>query len=136
LDAVPANATFVSVSVADPLGVFTCTTPAVGTTGNITCSAPALDTQSSSDQPSFFFTFRVNNGVAAGTVLTNTATLSADESDPVLSNNSVSKSTTTTAQAPSADVSVATSGAGSLFSVTVRNSGPNDAAAVTLTDDV
>jgi uncharacterized repeat protein (TIGR01451 family) len=136
VDAVPANATFVSVSVADPLGVFTCTTPAVGTTGNITCSAPSLDPQSSSDQPTFFFTFRVNNGLAPGTVLTNTATLSADESDPVPFNNSFSKSTTATAQAPSADLSVVTSGTGSMFGVTVRNSGPNDAASVTLTDDI
>jgi len=134
LDAVPANATFVSVTVADPLGVFTCTTPAVGTTGNILCTAPALDP--SSDQPAFFFTFRVNDGVAAGTVLTNTATVSADESDAVPSNNSASRSTTTTAQAPSADVSVVTIGSDTSFTTTVRNSGPNDAASVTLTDAV
>jgi uncharacterized repeat protein (TIGR01451 family) len=136
VDAVPANATFAAVSVDDPLDSFTCTTPAVGTSGNITCSATTFDQRSSSDQPAFLFTFRVNNGVAAGTMLTNTATLSADEADPVPSNNSFSRSTTVTAQAPSADVSVVTTGGGNTFSIIVRNAGPNDAAGVTLTDAV
>jgi len=135
-DAVPANATFASASVADPLGAFACTTPAVGTSGTINCSAAAVDSQTSGDQTTFIFTFRVNNGVAAGTVLTNTVTLSADESDPGSSNNTASRTTTVTSQAPSADVSVATTGGGSTFSVTVRNAGPNDAAGVALTDTV
>jgi len=136
VDAVPANATFAAVTVDAPLDSFTCTTPAVGTSGNITCTATTLDQRSSSDQPTFLFTFRVNNGVAAGTVLTNTTTLSADEADPIPSNNSASRTTTVTAQAPSADISVVTMGGGSTFSVIVRNAGPNDAAGVTLTDAV
>jgi chitinase len=136
VDPVPANATFVEASVADPLAAFTCTTPAAGTGGNITCSAITFDPRTSSDQPTFTFTFRVNNGVAAGTVLTNTVTLSADDPDPVPSNNSASRTTTTTSQTPSADVSVATTGGGTTFSVTVRNAGPNDASGVTLTDAV
>jgi len=135
-DAVPANATFVSASVADPLAAFTCITPAVGTGGNIVCAAPALDIRSVSDQPAFLFTFRINNGVSAGTVLTNTATISADESDPNSANNSASRSTTVTTQPASADVSVATAGGGDTFTVTVTNAGPNDAANVTLTDAV
>jgi uncharacterized repeat protein (TIGR01451 family) len=134
--AVPANTTFLSASVADPLGAFVCGTPSVGTAGNITCSAPEFDPRSSSDQPMFLFTFRVNNGVPAGTVLTTTATLSADESDPVPSNNTAAKTTTVTSQAASADVSVGTAGGGSAFTVTVLNAGPNDAASVTLTDTV
>jgi uncharacterized repeat protein (TIGR01451 family) len=136
VDAVPANATFEAASVADPLAAFTCTTPAAGTGGNIICSAATFDQRTNNDQPTFTFTFRVNNGVAPGTVLTNTATLSADDTDPVPSNNSVNRTTTITAQTPSADVSIATTGGGTLFSVVVRNAGPNDAAAVTLTDAV
>jgi len=136
VDAVPANATFVSATIADPLAVFTCTTPAVGTSGNITCTAATLDSRISSEQPTFIFTFRVNNGVPAGTVLTNTATLSGDESDPVTSNNTASRTTSVTAQAPAADVSVATTGGGSTFSVVVSNAGPNDAATVSLTDSM
>jgi uncharacterized repeat protein (TIGR01451 family) len=136
IDAVPANATFAAVSVADPLGVFTCATPAVGTSGSITCSAPTLDARISSDQTTFLFTFRVNNGVPAGTTLTNTATLSGDENDPLTSNNSASRSANVTAQAPSADVLVSTTGGGTAFNVAVSNAGPNDAASVTLTDAV
>jgi uncharacterized repeat protein (TIGR01451 family) len=135
-DAVPDNATFVSAAVFDPIGAFSCTTPAVGTSGTITCTASTLDVRSASDQPSFLFTFRINNGVTAGTVLTNTASVSADESDPSPANNSGSRSTSVTSQPASADVSVVTAGAESNFTVTVSNAGPNDAAGVTLTDTV
>src|SRR3954470_22377406 len=65
-DAVPANATFVSATVSDPIAAFTCTTPAVGTSGTITCSASSLELRSASDQPTFLFTFRIDNGVSAG----------------------------------------------------------------------
>jgi uncharacterized repeat protein (TIGR01451 family) len=136
VDAVPANATFVSATVFDPLAVFTCTTPGVGATGNITCNASTLDPRSSSDQPVFLFTFRVNNGVAAGTVLSNTATLSATDADPIPGNNTASGTSSVTSQSPTADVAVSTTGGGSTFSVTVSNIGPNDAANVTLTDAV
>ena len=136
VDAVPANATFVTATVADPTGAFTCTTPAAGTSGNISCTAAAFEPVSGSDKTTFIFTFRVNNGVPAGTTLTDTATLSADENDPISSNNSASRTTTVNAQAPSADVSVSTIGGGTAFAVTIRNAGPNDAAAVVLTDAI
>jgi len=136
VDAVPANATFVSATVLDPLAVFTCATPAAGTSGNISCTASTFDPRTPNDQPTFLFTFRVNNGVAAGTVLTNTATLSGDDNDPLTSNNTASRTAAVNAQAPSADVSVSTTGGGTTFNVTVSNAGPNDAAAVTLTDAV
>jgi uncharacterized repeat protein (TIGR01451 family) len=135
VDAVPANATFVAATVQDPLGVFTCTTPAVGTSGNIVCTVPAFDPTTSNDQPSFLFTFRVNDGVAAGTVLSDRATISSDDADPSSVNNTLERPITTNASPPSADVSVATFGGGAgNFDVTVTNSGPNDAAGVTLTD--
>jgi len=133
-DAVPANATFVSATISDPVGAFTCITPAVGTSGTITCTAASLDVRGASDQPAFVFTFRINNGVSAGTVLTNTAAISADETDPNSANNSGSRSTSVSSQAASADVSVTTSGGGDTFTITVANAGPNDAAGVTLTD--
>lgn len=136
VDAVPANATFSAIGVADPLGVFTCTTPSTGTSGNIVCTAPSFDQRLAGDRPIFTFTFRVNNGVAAGAVLTNTATLSSDESDPISVNNTASRTTTVASQAPSADLSVATTGGGASFNVLARNAGPNDAAGVTLTDSI
>jgi uncharacterized repeat protein (TIGR01451 family) len=134
-NAVPANTTFVSASVADPIGDFHCTTPAVGTTGNIVCSAPKFDVRGG-DQPVFTFTFRVNNGVSQETTLSNSASISADETDPNTSNNTASRTTGITTASPSADVSVAVSGGGTTFSIVVRNAGPNDAASVTLTDSV
>jgi uncharacterized repeat protein (TIGR01451 family) len=135
-DDVPANATFLSATMLDPLEAFTCATPAVGTAGKITCSASTLEVGTASDQPSFLFTFRINNGIIAGTVLTNTASVSADEGDPNASTNSGSRSTTVTLQPASADVSVATTGAGDTFAVAVANAGPDDAAGVTLTDAI
>jgi uncharacterized repeat protein (TIGR01451 family) len=136
VDAVPANTTFVAAAVSDPVGAFTCTAPAVGTTGDITCTTATFDQRSSGERPVFTFTFRINNGVAPATVLTNSASLTAAESDPVPSNNNASKTATVTAQAASADLSVATTGGGTSFSVTLTNSGPNDAAGVTLADAV
>jgi uncharacterized repeat protein (TIGR01451 family) len=134
-NAVPANTTFLSADVSDPIGEFHCTTPAVGTTGNIVCTAPAFDLRASGDQPVFTFTFRVNNGVTPETTLTNTASVSGDEGDPNTSNNTVSRTTAITTSSPSADVSV-TTGGGATFSVVVRNAGPNDATSVTLTNNV
>jgi uncharacterized repeat protein (TIGR01451 family) len=134
-NAVPANTTFLSASVADPIGDFHCSTPAVGTTGNIVCTAPTFDVRGG-DQPVFTFTFRVNNGVSPETTLTNSASIAADETDPNTSNNTASRTTAITTAAPSADVSVAVSGGGTAFGIVVRNAGPNDAASVTLTDSV
>ncbi|HEV7571149.1 MAG TPA: Calx-beta domain-containing protein [Thermoanaerobaculia bacterium] len=133
-DNVPANATFVAAAVSDPIGAFTCATPAVGTSGTITCTASTFDLRSASDQPTFIVTFRINNGVSAGTVLTNTASISADETDPNSANNTGSRTTTVTTQTASADVAVTTTGGADTFVVTVSNAGPNDAAGVTLTN--
>lgn len=135
-NAVPANTTFLAVNVSDPIGDFQCTTPAVGATGNIVCTAPSFDVRSSSDQPVFTFTFRVNNGVGGETTLTNTASISGDETDPNTSNNSLTRTTAVTTTAPSADVAVATSGGGATFTITVRNNGPNDAENVVLNDAI
>ena len=134
-NAVPANTTFLSATVADPIGDFHCTTPAVGTTGNIVCTAQTFDVRGG-DQPVFTFTFRVNNGVFQETTLSNTASVTADETDPNNSNNTATRTTVVTTAAPSADVAVAVSGAGTSFGIVVRNDGPNDAASVTLTDAV
>jgi uncharacterized repeat protein (TIGR01451 family) len=135
-DEVPANATFVSATISDPIGGFSCITPAFGTGGTITCTSSSFDMRTAADQPTFLFTFRINNGVSAGTMLTNSASISGDETDPNSANNSASRSTTVTSQPASADVSVATTGSGDTFSVTVANAGPNDATGVTLTDAI
>jgi uncharacterized repeat protein (TIGR01451 family) len=136
VNAVPANATFAAISVFDPLAAFTCTTPSVGTSGSVTCNAAVLDPSAIGEQPVFTLTFRVNDGVAVGTALMNTATISADEADPNTANNTASRNAAVASQPASADVSVAVTGGSPTFNVTVHNNGPNDAAAVTLTDNV
>jgi uncharacterized repeat protein (TIGR01451 family) len=133
---VPANSTFVSSTISDPIGGFSCITPAFGTNGTITCTSSSFDIRTAGDQPTFLFTFRIDNGISAGTVLTSSASISGDESDPNSANNSGSRSTTVSSQPASADVSVATHAGGDTFIVTVANAGPNDAAGVTLTDAV
>ncbi|HEX6083320.1 MAG TPA: lamin tail domain-containing protein [Thermoanaerobaculia bacterium] len=132
-DTLPAGTTFVSLSTTGP---WTCTTPAVGATGTVTCTNPSYGGVD-------FFTLvvNVNPAVAAGTVLSNTATLSSATPDPNGANNS---ETATTTVAASADVQVTktdapdpvTAGTNLTYTITVSNPGPSDAASVTLADSV
>ncbi|HEX8410119.1 MAG TPA: lamin tail domain-containing protein [Thermoanaerobaculia bacterium] len=133
-DTLPAGTTFVSLSTT---GGWTCTTPAVGATGAVNCSNTSFGVTVD------FFTLvvNVNSNVAAGTVLSNTATIGSTTTDPNGLNNS---ETATTAVAASADVQVTktdapdpvTAGTNLTYTITVTNPGPSDAAAVTLADTV
>ena len=80
---IPANTTFQSLTV--PSG-WSCTTPAIGATGTISCAATALVSGGSA---TFTLITSVNNGVADGTVLTNTASVSSFTPDPNGYNNSL-----------------------------------------------
>ena len=79
----------------------------------------------------------VNSNVTAGTVISNTATVSSATSDPVPANNSQTAQTTVNA---SADLSVTVAGnlpvAGSpvTYTLSVFNIGPSDAQSVTVSD--
>jgi uncharacterized repeat protein (TIGR01451 family) len=86
-DALPAGTTFVSLS--SP-GGWSCTTPAVGVGGTVSCSVAILAPGSAV----FTLTVAVNPNVAAGTVLTNTATVSSTTSDPNPGNESGTATTT------------------------------------------
>ena len=94
-EAVPSNTTFVSLSA--PSG-WTCTTPAVGSTGNVVCTDLSM---AGSTAATFSLITKVNTGTANGTVITNTATVSSSVNDPNSSNNTASAVTIvgTTAQA-------------------------------------
>src|SRR5207237_6314716 len=70
-DVIPANTTFVSLTV--PAG-WTPSTPAVGATGTVTASRPLLISGSSA---TFTLVVKVDSGTAVGTVITNTATATA-----------------------------------------------------------
>jgi uncharacterized repeat protein (TIGR01451 family) len=130
-DVLPANTTFVSATQNSGLA-FTCSTPAAGANGTITCTRASWIPNSTA---TFTFVFRVGSN-ATGTVA-NTATITT-ASDTNAANNT---STTNATVATSADLSVvksgpaaATAGSQVTWTINVANAGPSDAATVTLTD--
>lgn len=131
-DTLPAGTTFVSLSTT---GSWSCTTPAVGATGTVSCTNPSFPATVD------FFTLvvAVDPSVAAGTIISNTATVASATSDPNTGNESA---TATTTVATSADLSVTKSdtpdpvnaGANLTYTITVNNAGPSNASTVSLTD--
>ena len=75
VQAVPANTTFSSITA--PSG-WSCTTPPVGGTGNVVCTALTM----SGGTAGFSMVVKVNTGLANGTVITDTATASSSVADP------------------------------------------------------
>ena len=139
-DATPANTTFVSITqTAGP--AFTCTSPALGGTGTVTCT---IATFAAGASASFTLVVNVNANTPNGTTICNTATMSSSTTDNVPGNNSASATTTVDAVADAgADLSVtktgpAEQGAGLdiTYTITVTNPGPTDAASVVLSDAV
>jgi uncharacterized repeat protein (TIGR01451 family) len=86
-ETVPTNTTFVSMSA--PTG-WSCTTPAVGGTGNISCTNVTLVGNTAA---TFSLIVKVAAGTASGTVITDTATASSSTSDPNSANNTATAST-------------------------------------------
>lgn len=119
-DTLPAGTTF--VSLASPAG-WSCTTPAVGATGTVSCSNASFAVGSAV----FTLTVSVAPGVASGTVLSNTASVSSATGDPVTDNNSATTTTTvTTVALLSATKTVAGTGipgTALVYTITVMNNG-------------
>lgn len=91
-DTVPANTTFRSLS---SNAGWTCTTPAVGGTGSISCTNPSFAIGS----VVFTLVARVGAAVADGTTISNTASINSPVTfDPDMGNNTATQ--TTTAQTP------------------------------------
>lgn len=131
-DTMPANTTFGSLTA--PAG-WTCSTPAPGAAGAISCSATRLDPNA---QANFTLVLHVSPNAPAGP-LVNSATV-ATASDSSAGNNTA---TSTATVQTSADVQLTKSGptaAGSAtnvaYTVVVTNAGPSDAQNVTMTDVV
>jgi uncharacterized repeat protein (TIGR01451 family) len=125
-DALPAGVTFVSYSQTGP--AFLCSTPASGTNGTISCSIATLASGASTE---FDIAVHLDSGLAAGTVLNNTAAATTSSSDTNANNDSAMASTTITAESDmfvfkSAPATAAT-GSNITFTVTAGNAGPNDA---------
>lgn len=131
-DVMPANTTFVSASQ-NSGPAFTCTYPAAGTNGTITCTRASFAPPMTA---AFTFVFAV--APSATGVVENTAAIASAITDP---NPATNTSTTTATVATSADLSVvksgpaaATAGSQVTWTINVANAGPSDAANVTLND--
>jgi uncharacterized repeat protein (TIGR01451 family) len=84
---IPANTTFVSATT--PAG-WSCLTPNPNNTGNVVCTNAGMVGLTSA---SFTIVVKVNNGVANGTVITGTASVSSSVIDPTLANNTATVTT-------------------------------------------
>jgi uncharacterized repeat protein (TIGR01451 family) len=83
-DVVPNNTTFVAIAqTSGP--TFSCSAPAVGGTGTITCTITGL---ARGDTASFDLAYNVNASTPVGTVISNTATISSDTAELVSDDNS------------------------------------------------
>jgi uncharacterized repeat protein (TIGR01451 family) len=132
VESIGSGVTFQSVSAS---AGFSCTTPAVGGTGTITCSIASMANGATAS-----FTVIVNVTAVSGSIM-NTVVGSSDAFDPVTTNNSataittinvplsadlvITKTTPTTSAAPGNPIS---------YTITVTNNGPSTASSVTMTD--
>lgn len=80
-DALPANTSFVSLVA--PIG-YSCTTPAAGATGTVTCTRAVLPP---STTDTFVLTVLVDPSATRGTTVTNTASVASVTTDPTPGNS-------------------------------------------------
>jgi uncharacterized repeat protein (TIGR01451 family) len=134
-DVLPAGTTFVSFG---PLPTnWTCTTPAVGSTGTVSCTISGLSAGFAFN-PVSPLVVKVDAALPAGTVITNIITIASTTTDPDPANNSFTQTTTV---GPIADVRVLKSdspdpvnaGSNITYTISITNLGPSDAE-VMLTD--
>lgn len=132
-DPLPGSTTFVSLSAA---AGWSCTTPAVGASGTITCSIATLPLRTDA----FTLTVATDASLLNGAIVSNTATVTATTADATPANGSATA--TTAIGTGSADLSV-TKSAGSAsvspgqtlqYTITVTNAGPSAATNASLSD--
>ena len=121
-DPLPAGTTF--VSLASP-GGWTCSTPAVGAGGTVFCSIGTLAPGSAA----FTLTVAVAPSIAAGTVLSNTATATSTTTDPDTDDLTATATTTVTTSADLAitktdSVDPILAGGTQTYTITLTNAGP------------
>ena len=132
---VPPNATFSSLIV--PTG-WTCTTPAVGASGIITCTDPDMAGSSSA---TFTLAVKVPAADTSGSQILNTASIGSGTNDPNLANNTASVLTLVAASntadvqlTKTANSSIVQAGGTIVYTIVVKNNGPVAAATNTMTD--
>jgi uncharacterized repeat protein (TIGR01451 family) len=134
-DTLPGNLTFVSVSA--PLG-WSCSTPAVGAGGTITCSIATLATGAGG---TFTLTANVPPATPAGTEFTNTASISTANPDPTPDNDQ--STVTTTAISAGTDLTIAKTHSGNAtqgqtgfaYTIAVSNAGTAPSSGTTTVQD-
>jgi uncharacterized repeat protein (TIGR01451 family) len=137
-ETVPANMNFQSIT--HPAG-WTCTTPAVGGTGTITCTAGAGTSIAVNGTASFSLVMQVNASAPSGTNIPDTATASAGNVVPNLTTNTAT-ATVLVANANSADMAIVktatpnpvSQGETLTYTLVVTNNGPASATNVTVAD--
>lgn len=129
-DTLPPGMTFVSLTA--PAG-WSCSTPAVGAAGTVSCSIAAAGVGSAL----FTLVVAVAPTAAPGSVVSNTATVESATADAAPANNSATWSTIIAG----ADLSITMTGPATIrpgmpiaYTLTVANAGPSSAAAVTVDD--
>src|SRR5580692_5925696 len=119
---------------------WSCTTPAVGSAGNISCTDPDV---ANAAVGTFTIVVQVIPGTVNGTQILDTASVSSGTNDPNLANNTASVLTLVGA-ATSANIVVTMTAAPNpvqagnqiTYTVTVHNNGPAATSSVTLTDTI
>jgi uncharacterized repeat protein (TIGR01451 family) len=136
-EAVPANTTFASSVI--PTG-WSCTTPAAGATGNISCTNPDLADLATS---TFTVKVTVNGATTNGTQIVDTASTASGTNDPNLTNNTVTVLTVvglaTTANlvvTKTASPNPVLAGGTITYSIVVKNNGPAAATNVQFNDPI
>lgn len=132
-DTLPGTMTFVSLTQ-DSGPTFSCSNPAPGSGGTITCTIATLTVGSAA---TFTLTGNIPAGTSAGTSFMNAASVKSDTSDPFPDNNSSSSFLTVS----DADLVVVKSGPTSVtagqtiaYTISATNNGPDAAVNVFLTD--
>jgi len=131
-EATPLNTTFQSVLA--PAG-WTCTTPVVGTGGNVNCTDPTLAAGATAD---VIVVVNVPSTLAAGSITANSS-VTAGTSDPTAANNST---TVTTPVTVACDLAVTNSGTPSpvpvggviTYTQVVTNTGPSNCSTATFSE--
>jgi uncharacterized repeat protein (TIGR01451 family) len=135
----PSDATGVSISDPIPTGTTFVSASAGGTVaaGTVTWAIGNLANGASTSR-----TLIVSVDPSRSADLSNTATVSANQTDPTPANNSATETTAVTQTGTSADLSItksdspdpAVAGAKLVYTIVATNNGPDDATGVTVTD--
>ena len=133
-DVIPTGSTF--VSLVPPAG-WTCTTPAVGATGTVSCTSAFASGASAT----FPLVVKATATDTPGTVITNTATIGPTANDPNTANNTATSSTVVTSPTQ-ADVSIVKTASPEpvnqstnlTYTLQVINNGPAVAQGITVSD--